>query len=116
MKEELLEVNQELEECDTELRGLSEKLKEFANQQEPIQVSVCKKTCLHGNSWKPPRSCIEKIFCDMLQDALSAIGDKIHQAKDRKKHFDNRLRGHMDRVQELKVVEEKKKKKYEVGL
>ena len=49
-----------------------------------------------------------------LQNALTVIGDKMQQARVRKKHFDGKLRGHLDRVQELKVVEEKKGMKFEV--
>ena len=49
-----------------------------------------------------------------LQNALTVIGDKMQQARVRKKHFDGKLRSHLDRVQELKVVEEKKGMKFEV--
>ena len=49
------------------------------------------------------------------QNGLTFIADKMQQARVRKKHFDGKLRSHLDRVQELKVVEEKKGMKFEVG-
>ena len=35
---ELSEVNSEMEDCDADLKGVSEKIKHCANQKEPIQV------------------------------------------------------------------------------
>ena len=56
-------------------------------------------------------TCVKKFH---FQNDLSVVADKMQQARDRRKHFEQKLREHLDRVTNLKVKQEEKEAKLQV--